>query len=413
MANELKEKVSRLPEAPGVYFFKDAAGRIMYIGKATSLKKRVQSYFVRELSARTQVMVAKIVDLDYRLAPSESQAQILEAALIKQHQPYYNVSLKDDKSFPLIRITDETFPLVSLFRRKRALAQDTAVYFGPYTDAKLLKQALTTIRRIFGFRSCKTMPQRACLYGRINLCPAPCEGKITPLEYRAVINNIAMLLDSKYSDLLDTLTQQMKDSSARHDFEEAARLRDQIAALSVITNTTGARSAFDESEDLQQLLALGRVPERIEGFDISNISGHLACGSMVSFYKGLPDKNNYRRYRIKTVSGIDDYTMIAEVVRRRYIRLKRKNLPLPDVILIDGGKSHVQTAARELEALGLRIPLIGIAKDRENIYIYGSPGAVHFQTDTLALNLIRRVRDEAHRFALSYHRLLRRKKSLG
>lgn len=410
---ELKNKVAGLPEAPGVYIFKDAQGQIIYIGKAKSLKKRVQSYFSRQLDAKTQIMVSKIAGLEYKLALSESQAQILEAALIKEHQPQYNIDLKDDKSFPWIRITAEEFPIVSIYRKKGQRKDDGSLYYGPYTNVKLLRQAVKLMRRIFGFRSCKNMPDKACLYGRLNLCPAPCIGEITGSGYKEVINQIKLFLESRYEELSRKLAQRMQQLSQEEKFEEAAKTRNQLNALSAIGQGGTGFSLQLELEVLKTLLKLDKLPERIEAFDISNISGQEATGSMVSFYKGAADKNNYRRFRIKTVAGIDDYGMLAEVVLRRYSRLVRENLSLPDLILIDGGRSHLLTAQKELEKLGLNIPLVSIAKEKENIYIKGKVKPIRFKSDTPALNLIRRVRDEAHRFAVSYHHLLRRKKVIG
>lgn len=406
--DKLKEKAAALPDASGVYMFKDAGGKIIYIGKAKSLKKRVSSYFSRLLTLKTQALVSKIADLDYLITPSESQAKILEAGLVKEKQPVYNVSLKDDKSFPSLRISDEEFPVVSICRKKNS----KGLYFGPYTNVQLLRDALKMIRRIFGFRSCKNMHRKACLYYRLKLCPGPCIGKISPGEYREIIVNIRMFLESKSEDLITRLSRNMKQAARQKKFEEAAKIRDQINALSVIGQNRVYPVGFNDLEDLKNLFGLERLPERIEAFDISNISGKEACGSMVSFYKGLPDKDNYRRFRIKSVSQIDDYKMLAEVVRRRYSRLIRENLPLPDLILIDGGRPHLNTAKREVEDLGLSIPIVSIAKERENIYVYNKDkcrGTLQCAPTPAALNLIRRIRDEAHRFALKYHHVLRKK----
>ncbi len=412
-SKELRSMIKSLPEAPGVYMFKDAEGRIIYIGKAKSLKNRVQSYLSRQLDAKTQIMVSKIGGFEFRLAPSESQAQILEAALIKEYQPQYNIDLKDDKSFPWIKISGEEFPVVSVYRNKAGRRDDGSLYYGPYTNAKLMRQAIRAIRRIFGFRSCKKMPEKPCLYGRINLCPAPCAGRITGSDYREIIGQIKLFLESKNDELLRGLAVKMQQLSKEEKFEDAAKVRDQLDALSAIGGSQKGFNLQLELEDLKDSLKLERLPERIEAFDISNILGQEATGSMVSFYKGAPDKNNYRRFRIKNVSGIDDYAMLAEVVGRRYSRLVREKLKLPDLVLIDGGRSHLLTAQKELEKLGLGIPLISIAKEKENIYIKGRAAPVRFKADTPALNLIRRVRDEAHRFAVSYHHLLRRKKIIG
>jgi len=411
--DKLKNKVASLPDASGVYIFKDRAGAIIYIGKAKSLKKRVQSYFSRYLSAKTQAMVAKIFDIEYKITSSESQAQILEASLIKDNQPQYNTSLKDDKSFPWIKITHEEFPVISIARRKIQKEEDRSLYFGPYTNVKLLRQAFKILRRIFGFRSCKTLPDRACLYYRLNLCPAPCVKRVSAAGYGEIISQIKLFLESRYEELINRLRQNMKAVAEGADFEEAAKIRDQINALSSFAQAPSASAKSLESEDLRKLLKLSKVPQRIEAFDISNISGQLACGSMVSFHKGSPDKHNYRRFRIKTVEGIDDYKMLAEVIRRRYIRLKEENLPLPDLILIDGGRSHLSVVDKELKRIRIKIPLASIAKERENLYTRNSKDPVKLNTDTPALNLIRRIRDEAHRFALAYHHLLRKKQILG
>ncbi|MFA4984581.1 MAG: excinuclease ABC subunit UvrC [Candidatus Omnitrophota bacterium] len=409
----VKDKVRDLPESPGVYVFKDSAGEIIYIGKAKSLKKRVQTYFSRLLDSKTQAMVSKICDMEYRLTSSESQAQILEAALIKKRQPQYNITLKDDKSFPWIRITNEEFPIVSIARRKKSERKGEAEYFGPYTNVDLLRQAFKLMRRIFGFRSCRKLPKNECLYYRLKLCPAPCTAKIKSSEYREIIREIEMFLDFRYEELINKLSGKMKEAADSKDFEGAARIRDQINALGAIGNVSSSAASYNELEDLKGLLGLGELPERIEAFDISNIQGKSACGSMVSFHKGRPDKNNYRRFRIRNVGGIDDYKMIAEVVGRRYLRLVEEKLSLPDLVLIDGGRQHLLVAKRELDKLGLDIPLVSIAKDKENIYTREKDYPIRLDSDTPALNLIRRIRDEAHRFAVSYHRILRRKKVLG
>lgn len=445
-----QDKISSLPNQPGVYIFKDARGQILYIGKAKSLKKRVQSYFSSLLNSKTRAFVSKIKDVEYILTPNEPQAQVLEAVLIKDNQPYYNVSLKDDKSFPLIRISHEEFPVICVCRKKRQVNSDLSAYFGPYTNAGQLRQALKFIRSIFGFRSCKVMPKKACLYSRLGLCSAPCVGRVTSLEYKEVINQISLFLESKYEKLLDKLALKMKEASVSRDFEEAVKYRDQINALSIFKNEASSRrkqgsfqsgileypssirvlkdasvlprkykshvtSSFLEEEltGLKNLLGLDKIPQRIEAFDISNISGKDATGAMVSFYKGVPDKNNYRRFRIKTVKSIDDYGMLKEVVMRRYAGLKRENACIPDVVLIDGGLSHLKAASGEIRKLGLNIPLISIAKEHENIYVLGRSAPFRLKEDFPVLNFIRRIRDEAHRFALAYHHVLRRKEMIG
>jgi excinuclease ABC subunit C len=408
MLDKLKEKIASLPEAAGVYLFKDASGEIIYIGKAKSLKKRVQSYFSRFLASKTQAMVSKIADIEYKTCQNESLALLLEASLIHKYQPRYNVSLRDDKSYPLVKITSEDYPVVSITRKR---VSDGSRYFGPYTSAGLLREAMRIIRRYFPYRSSEKMREAARMYSKIGL--APSLEKINKEEYARNIENITLILEGKTEDLIKKLTQEMNSKSRQQQFEEAAKIRDQIEALSVMSQGQGHYSRKEELEGLKNVLHLRKLPERIEAFDISNIYGKEATGSMVSFSKGLPDKDNYRRFRIKTVETIDDYKMLAEVVQRRYAGSLKEELALPDLILIDGGKAHLLVASRELQKLNLKIPVVSIAKDKENVYTKTRKQPIRFDADTPALNLIRRVRDEAHRFALSYHHVLRRKKIIG
>jgi excinuclease ABC subunit C len=222
-----------------------------------------------------------------------------------------------------------------------------------------------------------------------------------------------MFLESRQEELVDRLSLKMQSAVKDREFEEAAKIRDQISALRILRQDKISFAHLDEAQDLKNLLGLSKAPDRIEAFDISNISGKEAAGSMVSFYRGLPDKNNYRRFRIKTVVTVDDYKMLAEVVRRRYLRIIEENLAFPDLVLIDGGKSHLLTADKEIKKLGISLALASIAKEKENIYVLGKARPVRLDEGAPALNLIRRIRDEAHRFARAYHHLLRRKKIIG
>jgi len=430
MANtdKLKDKIAAMPDAPGIYLMKDKRGEVIYIGKAKSLKKRLNTYFGRGLSSKTIALMSNVDDIEYKLCQNESLALLLEANLVHKYKPKYNVSLRDDKSFPLVKITNEEFPAIYITRKRES---DGARYFGPYTNAKLLKKALKIIRHSFPYRSCKKLPKEACIYYRIKLSPAPCIGKINQTEYADTMQNIALILEGKTDALIKKLSQQMNLKAKEQQFEEAAKIRDQIEALSIMQESAVRFSRKDESrtfllkeallskkvrdelKGLKNLLGLVKLPERIEAFDISNISGKEATGAMVSFYRGMPDKNNYRRFRIKTVHSIDDYKMLSEVIQRRYLRLIRENLSLPDLVLIDGGRAHLLTAKKEMDALGIHIPLVSIAKDRENIYIKARINPLRFNFDIPALNLIRRIRDEAHRFAVAYHHILRRKKTIG
>lgn len=409
-SEKLKKIVASAPDAAGVYLMKDKQGDVLYIGKAKSLKKRLTSYMTRDLAGKTIVLMSNVYDIEWKLTPTESLALLLEANLVHKYKPKYNVSLRDDKSFPMVKITHEDYPAICITRKKE---DDGARYFGPYTSAGLLRGALKIIRKHFPYRSCKQLPSEACMYYRIGLSPAPCIGKINKKEYAKTIKNISLILEGRADTLIKKLSKEMKQYSKAQKFEQAAKMRDQINALGALAETHAGSANQNELEDLKSLLDLNKLPERIEAFDISNISGKEATGSMVSFYRGIADKNNYRRFRIKTIEGIDDYKMLAEVVRRRYSRLIAEKLPLPDLVLIDGGRSHLLVAQRQISNLGLDLPIMSIAKDRENIYIKNRATPINFKSDTQALNLIRRIRNEAHRFAISYHHVLRRKKILG
>ena len=407
MNNELKAKAASAPDTPGVYLMKGASAEVIYIGKAKSLKKRLKSYFGIGPSPKTRALISNTRDIEYRLCLSESMALLLEAALVRKYKPRYNVSLRDDKSFPMVKITREDFPSIYITRKRE---EDGARYFGPYTSAGLLKEAMKTIRKNFPYLAFKRMPQEERIDRAIGLSPAK---DIDREEYLSRVRNISLILEGKTKSLVKKLSKEMDKRSRSMDFEGAGKIRDQIIALGVISQSHPGAKDEPGSQELKELLKLKNTPRRIEAFDISDISGREACGAMVSFYDGRSDKDNYRRFRIKTVEGIDDYRMLREVVRRRYSRALKDNLALPDLIIIDGGKGHLLAAEKELQALGTDVPLLSIAKKEENIYIKGRKGAVRLKGFSPGLNLVRRVRDEAHRFALSYHHLLRRKKVIG
>jgi excinuclease ABC subunit C len=406
----LREKFSLAPDACGVYLMRNRAGQVLYVGKANSLRKRLRCYLAKDLNEKTAALISKVADVEFRLTANEAMALLAEAALVGELKPHYNISLKDDKSFPYILISQEKFPAIYITRKKD---ESRGKYLGPYTNAKLLKSALKIIRRSFGFRSCKRLPKKSCIYQRINLCPAPCIGRISPKEYNAIIGKIALVLAGKTDLLIAKLNKLMQDKAKIRDFESAARTRDQITVLSEMSASPNKFSRLEELEDLKNRLNLKDLPNAIEGFDISNILGKHSVGSMVSFKNGVADKNNYRRFRIRNIAEINDYKMLAQVVARRYSRLIRENKKLPDLVLIDGGKGHLLTAVMVLNKLNLNIPVVSIAKEKENIYSSQKSTNLDFPKDALALNLIRRVRDEAHRFALSYHHLLRKKIFFG
>jgi excinuclease ABC subunit C len=405
--DKLKKKISSLPDAPGVYLMKDASGKILYIGKAKSLRKRLRSYSGRGLSGKTLSLMSYVSDIDYRPSSCESMALLLEAGLIHKYKPRYNVSLRDDKSFPLVKITNEDFPRVHITRKKEA---DGARYFGPYTNAALLRDALKTIRRYFPYRSCERLPKKTCIYYRIKLSPAPCAGKISKSDYAKTIKRICLILEGKSDNLLKELTRMMHNKAKEQEFEEAAILRDKLIALSAFRPAYTLEAGVAQ---LKEVLGFRALPRRIEAFDVSNISGRQASASMVSFYNGLADKANYRRFRIKTVKESNDCQMLAEAVLRRYRRVKEENLPLPDLILVDGGKGQLRAGKKELELLGFNIPVISLAKKEELVRTLVSSTPLRLKTNSAALLLLRRIRDESHRFALSYHRILRKRHAFG
>lgn len=410
---DIQQKIRTLPLTSGVYLMKDGRGEVIYVGKAVCLRKRLQSYFRRrDISlSKTDMLVGEIADLEYIKTASEAEALLLEAGLIKQYKPKYNVELKDGKSYPFIEITKETFPLISVARPRTRL--EGARYYGPYVNAKLIREALMILRKIFPFRTCDPFPKKECLDYHIGLCAAPCVGKIGVKEYAQNIKNVCLILEGRRDVLFKNLKTQMEISSRRREFERCARLRDQLRAVGALYSGTRDINYYKEAEQLKRLVYLPCLPMRIEAFDISNIMGHHPVGSMVSFFNGKPDKANYRRFRIKEVDGIDDFRMIAEIVRRRYRRLKDEGLGFPDLIVIDGGKGQLSAASRELASLGVDIPVLSLAKREEEVFLPNRRNAVRLEAHSLALQLLQRVRDEAHRFAISYHRQLRAKKMLG
>lgn len=407
----LSEKVKSLPDSPGVYLMKDAEGTIIYVGKAISLKKRVGSYFSRgSTTSKQEILVSKIQDIDHVLTASEAEALILEAGLIKEHHPKYNIAIKDDKAYPLLKLTiNERYPRLRIARRKK---NDGARYFGPYTSGKLLRQALNFMRRIFPLRTCNVMPRALCLNYHLKQCLGPCAGRIDGAGYAEVVRDLLLFLEGKKADLIARLSAEMAAAAAGRDFEKALELRDRIESLSSVPITRKRYRIVDQVEELRSVLRLKQSPARIEGYDISHISGSEPVGSMVCFRQGNPFKKEYRRFKIKTIEGIDDYAMIREVLRRRFSGTLKDRLELPQLILIDGGLGHLQSARQELEAAGVPVPVISIAKRFEHIYVEWQDEPLALARDSRALHLLMRVRDEAHRFALAYHRNLRKKNML-
>lgn len=404
---DLTKKIKNFPDTAGVYLMKDALGTILYIGKASSLKKRVGSYFQRPGSAKIQALLGRVKNIDHIQTVSSAQALLLENSLIKKFKPYYNAALKDDKSYPYIKInTKESFPAVSIVRGKK---EKVAHYYGPYTNAKLLKSAVKAIRIIFPFRSCIRLPKRPCLYLDLKLCPGMCIKKIGKNAYQENLKQLELFLKGNYKELLAEVTYKMHQKAKNELFEEAVLLRDKVNALTQIINQEKQVHPGELLGELARLLGLLKVPQRIEAFDISEISGSGLCGAMISFVGGWPDKSNYRKFRIKTVKGVDDYAMMREVLRRRYSGKELSKIPLPDLVLIDGGKGHLSCACDELNKLGLgKMPVIALAKRQETIYTQAKK-TINLPHDSKVLHLLQRIRNEVHRFAISYHRKLRQK----
>lgn len=419
---ELEEMIRTIPFAPGIYMMKDEAGEVIYIGKAKSLIKRVRSYF-RELHEhpKIRVLVSKIHTIDYIETPTEVDALLLEAELVRKHQPRYNTELKDDKSFPLLKITREEFPRIHITRNKK---DKKAIYYGPYTDAKLLREAVTLINSLFPIRKCQKLPKTACLYYHIGQCLAPCIKPEVKQDYDKMVGEIRAFLGGGKKSFLEYLMDRMQEAAAELRFEDAQFYKDQIEALHKLkkkrfqTSDPGRGIGLSASMELKSLLRMEKVPENIVCFDVSNIQGDEAVASRVSFYRELADKMHYRRYKIKTVEGIHDYAMMQEAVGRMLTGIREgRETFIPHVIMIDGGKGHLRAAFEVLQREGFsNIKIISLAKKFETVYepapLENPTGEFQAQEvvapkDSSALYLLRKIRDEAHRFAISYHRLLK------
>lgn len=394
---------------------KDAVGEILYIGKARLLRKRVASYLQnRGLLPKIQILLSKVEDLDYVETPTEVDALLLEAELIQNYQPRYNKELKDDKSYPLLKITGDEFPRLHVTRNK---TDKEALYYGPYTDAKLLREAVTLIHTVFPIRKCRKLPKKACLYYHIGQCLAPCIKPEVKPEYRRLVNEVKGFLGGGKRSFMDYLSDRMFEAAKELRFEDAQFFKEQIEALGQLKKKRffprlpGGRIGLSATSELKHLLKMEKLPERIVCFDVSNMQGDEAVASRAAFYRELPDKLEYRRYKIKTVTGIDDYAMIQEAVGRmlQALREGREGF-IPDLIVIDGGKGHLNAAREILEREGFgETELVSIAKQFETVYSARSGAEVLILRNSPALHLLEKLRDEAHRFAIAYHRSLKEK----
>src|SRR5438874_6974074 len=382
------EKVKQFPAAPGVYLMKDAQGRVIYAGKAKNLRNRAGHYFTKAAveDLRTCDLVGLIADIDFLPADSEVDALLMEARLVKDIQPRFNVDLKDDKSFPYLQIRlREDFPRVEFTRTPR---RKGVKLYGPFTSAKSLRYAMRVLQRLFKFHTCSLDIRedeerwrwfRPCLLHNINQCTAPCNFRVTREQYRKQIRALRLVLEGKKDKLLKEMKREMEEASAALRYERAARMRDEIEALEKL----GQRGEVDKDVQpevfpidpkkgllgLRKVLGLPQTPRTIEGIDIAHLGGDETVASLVKFIDGLPFKPNYRRYRVRSVEGVDDFASIREVVTRRFRRLAREEDVFPDILLIDGGKGQLNAALDAFRLLGIEPPcLISLAKREEEVY---------------------------------------------
>ncbi len=423
-----------LPHACGVYLLRDASMDVLYVGKAKDLARRVAQYFTpKEGDIKTTLLAPLVRKIDYVPCASERESLIWERRLILKHQPFFNSMWKDDKSYPYVKITlNEDYPRIFLTRQKK---DDGAAYFGPYPKVAPVRHLLVQLwrRRFFALRPCdwefsakKPLADKkikGCLYYHTRECPAPCAERITRRAYRRIAQEAVFFFQGKYGKLRRAWQREMRTASKALDYERAAQLRDNLDAIAHIGERVRCEQVSPERmeesllssrgvSELQAALGLERPPHHVEAFDISHFSGLETVGSMVCFKGGEPHKGHYRRFRIKTVSGVDDFRSMKEVVGRRYRRMRDSGSPLPDLVLIDGGKGQLSVAVEALAELKLRLPLAALAKRQEEVFLPSRADPVVLAQDSPALHLLQRLRDEAHRFAVKYHRLLRKKKIL-
>ena len=478
---DLQKKVHELPHKPGVYLMRDRFNRVIYVGKARDLRKRVSSYFLpsklAQADLKTRAMLEATWAFETHTVRSEAESVLLEGKLIKEYRPRYNVSFRDDKRFLVVRVDlSEDWPRFRLARFKK---DDGSRYFGPYAHAGALRQTLNFMRKKFGVLTFgRGAPTERELKSSTYQVPVRLS-EISAAEYRERVAQACEFLEGKSREMIAAVEEQMQKAAEKMDFEKAAELRDMVEDLRDTTKPTrrftrgSLPSTIDPIADVRELadaLRLPHLPRIMECFDISNISATHVVASMVCFRDGVPDKNDYRRYRVRTVEGQDDFASMAEVVRRRYSRIllearaansdtaefSQENVAdavarisshperseaksrdpaakpqgiatgfldsarndarfvavrLPDLIIVDGGKGQLSAACRELQRLGLHdVPIIGLAKEREEIYRPSRALPLRLPMDSPALRLLQRIRDEAHRFANAYHQLLMKKR---
>lgn len=443
---KLQSKLKQLPDGPGVYFHKSESGEIIYVGKAAVLKNRVRQYFHSSgtKDAKTLALVGEIDDVDWQETETELDALFLESELIKRYKPRYNILLRDDKSQTYVRINGkDKYPFISFTRQP---SDDGATYYGPFYNGLMVKKALRYLRKIFPYSMHSQIPTRACLQVHLGLCPGPETKDYDRQEDQRNLTNISLYLRGKRVQLIKDLESEMKDLASKQEFEAAAKIRNQLNDLKMLKKQVvfGSEESIDISKDhalneLKDLLCLPAIPKRIEGYDISHMQGTNNVASMVVFTDGLADKSQYRKFKMRT-PGNDDFAHMEEVILRRFAP-KNKKWPRPDLIIIDGGKGQLAAAFKAVNKLGAdsdinKIPMVGLAKKLEEIVINATQSQISVNEDVQVklarddgrkslsssdeytilsldpnsnlMKLMRRIRDESHRFAVSYHSHLKR-----
>jgi excinuclease ABC subunit C len=423
MSVSLKSKVRDLPNKPGVYLMRDRLGRVIYVGKARSLRKRVSQYFhpsrYMRFDPKLNALVESIADIETHVVNSEAEALMLEGKLIKDFKPKYNALFKDDKRFLMVKVDmNEEYPRFKFARLKK---EDGARYFGPFAHAGAVRRVMQFLRKKYGVLVQGTgAPKAKDLKYSTYLVPVPL-AQMPREDYLRRVELGCEFLEGHSAEAIEELESQMREAAKGRQFELAAELRDVVTGLREIARAARERKfardlspkidAGQEMAALQSALGLPALPRHIEGFDVSNISGTLSVASSVCFKDGKPHKEHYRHYRIKTVTGSDDFASMAEVVGRRYARAREEGGTLPDLVMVDGGAGQLGAALAALKDLGLeKLPVVGLAKQFEEIYRPGGVAPLKLPGDSPALHLIQRLRDEAHRFANSYHQTLRKRR---
>ncbi|MEX0616682.1 MAG: excinuclease ABC subunit UvrC [Candidatus Woykebacteria bacterium] len=409
----MKLNLTRIVQKPGVYLLKDQEGSVLYVGKAINLKSRLRAYSAPPQDLRQKSLQEKIHKVETIEVGSEIEALVLEANLIKKHYPQFNSQLKDDKDYLYIVVTKEKYPKV-IPVRKRSI-EDSLAYFGPFPAASSVRLTLRSIRKIFPFSTCSPTAKKACLYYHLGLCPGVCVGAISEKAYQKNIKNIVLFLQGKKQKVTQDLRKDIAKAAKETRYEEAQELLKKLRSMEYILQPRADVTKYleepeflknyrrEELEELKKILSLPKIPKRIEGYDISNIHGQYATGSMVVLKDGEVDKASYRKFKIKSVKGINDTKMLEEVLKRRF----NNDWERPDLIVVDGGKGQLSACSSVLRQRDLSIAHVSLAKRLEEIYVPNLERPLRLERNSKALHLVQRLRDEAHRFAVSYHRKLR------